>query len=99
MLHGESTKNSPEFDEHHIVQRLVQRGVEMLSGDDDIWVALDSSDLRKPHATKMPDLMTVRDIDGGAVPGYRLITPGTRQERPWSAVSSPVQQQSSDVRE
>jgi hypothetical protein len=74
MLHGETTKNSPALDEKHVIQRLVQRGVEMLAGDDDIWVAMDTSDLRKPHATKMPDLMTVRDLDGGAVPGYRLIT-------------------------
>jgi hypothetical protein len=74
MLHGDTTKNSPDLDEEHVVKRLVQRGVEMLSGDDDIWVAMDTSDLRKPHATKMPDLMTVRDLDGGAVPGYRLIT-------------------------
>lgn len=74
MLHGTSTKNSPDLDEQHVVERLVQRGVEMLSADDDIWVAMDTSDLRKPHATKMPDLMTVRDLDGGAVPGYRLMT-------------------------
>jgi hypothetical protein len=74
MLHGESTVNSPDLDEQHIVRRLVQRGAELLSGDDDIWVAMDTSDLRKPHATKMPDLMTVRDLNGGTVPGYRLIT-------------------------
>jgi hypothetical protein len=74
MLHGESTKNSPDLDEQHVVSRLVQRGVEMLSADDDIWVAMDTSDLRKPHATKMPDLMTVRNLDGSAVPGYRIIT-------------------------
>ena len=74
MVHGKTTKNSPDFNEEHIVQRLVQRGVEMLSDDDDVWVALDTSDLRKPYATKMPDLMDVRELDGSLVPGYRVIT-------------------------
>jgi hypothetical protein len=74
MVDGRSTKNSPDLDEHHIVQRLVVRGVEMLSGDDEIWVAMDTSDLRKPYATKMPDLMGVLDLNKNVVPGYRLIT-------------------------
>jgi hypothetical protein len=74
MVDGRSTKNSPDLDEHHIVQRLVQRGVEMLSGDDEVWVAMDTSDLRKPYATKMPDLMGVLDLNKNVVPGYRLMT-------------------------
>ncbi len=74
MVDGRSTKNSPDLDEQHIVQRLVLRGVEMLSGDDEIWVAMDTSDLRKPYATKMPDLMGVLDLNKNVVPGYRLMT-------------------------
>lgn len=74
MVDGRSTKNSPDLDEQHIVQRLVARGVEMLSGDDEIWVAMDTSDLRKPYATKMPDLMGVLDLNKNVVPGYRLMT-------------------------
>jgi hypothetical protein len=74
MVDGRSTKNSPDLDEHHIIQRLVERGVEMLSGDDEIWVAMDTSDLRKPYATKMPDLMGVLDLNKNVVPGYRLMT-------------------------
>lgn len=74
MVDGRSTKNSPDLDERHIVQRLVVRGVEMLSGDDEIWVAMDTSDLRKPYATKMPDLMGVLDLNKHVVPGYRLMT-------------------------
>lgn len=74
MVDGRSTKRSPDLDEHHIVQRLVVRGVEMLSGDDEIWVAMDTSDLRKPYATKMPDLMGVLDLNKNVVPGYRLMT-------------------------
>ncbi len=74
MVRGHTTKNSPDLDEQRLVQRLVLRGIEMLSADDDIWVAMDSSDLRKPYATKMPDLMDVRALDGALVPGYRVIT-------------------------
>jgi len=74
MVHGNTTKNSPNLDESHLIQRLVQRGVEMLAGDDEIWVPMDTSDLRKPYATKMPDLMDVRELDGTLVPGYRVIT-------------------------
>ena len=47
MVEGHFTKRSPDLDEQHIVQRLVRRGVEMLSADDEIWVAFDTSDLRK----------------------------------------------------
>jgi hypothetical protein len=74
MVNGRSTKNSPDLDEAHIVQRLIQRGVEMLGGDDEVWVAMDMSDLRKPYATKMPDLMQVFDLNKNLVPGYRVIT-------------------------
>jgi len=74
MVSHRTTHNSPDLDERHIVQRLVQRGVELLSHDDDIWVALDSSDLRKPSAYKMPDLMEVRALDKRFVPGYRVVT-------------------------
>ena len=74
MVRGHTIKNSPDLDEQHLVQRRVLRGVEMLSADDDIWVAMDTSDLRKPYATNMPDLMDVRALDGSLVPGYRVIT-------------------------
>ena len=75
MVEGHFTKRSPDLDEQHIVQRLVRRGVEMLSADDEIWVPFDTSDLRKPYATKMPDLMQVFDLKKQhLIPGYRVIT-------------------------
>jgi hypothetical protein len=75
LVEGHFTKRSPDLDEQHIVQRLVRRGVEMLSADDEIWVAFDTSDLRKPYATKMPDLMQVFDLKKQhLIPGYRVIT-------------------------
>ena len=75
LVEGHFTKRSPDLDEQHIVQRLVRRGGEMLSADDEIWVAFDTSDLRKPYATKMPDLMQVFDLKKEhLIPGYRVIT-------------------------
>lgn len=57
--------------------------MEQLSGAEEVWVALDTSDLRKPHAEHMEALMEVRDLEGRLVPGYRVlnalgITPGAR---------------------
>ena len=79
---GASTKRS-EIDAEHLVDALCQRGVERLatSEADELWVITDPSDLRKPYASEMPDLMQVRDLDGKLVPGYRTLnvlglTPG-----------------------
>jgi hypothetical protein len=81
---GESTKRS-EIDAEHLVDALCQRGVEQLAGSetDELWLIADPSDLRKPYASEMPDLMQVRDLDGKLVPGYRTlnvlgVTPGRR---------------------
>lgn len=57
--------------------------VEQLADAAEVWVALDTSDLRKPHAEEMEALMAVRDLEGRLVPGYRVlnalaITPGAR---------------------
>jgi hypothetical protein len=81
---GESTKRS-QVDAEHLVAALCQRGVAQLgeSEADELWVIADQSDLRKPYASEMPDLMQVRDLDGTFVPGYRTlnvlgVTPGRR---------------------
>ena len=81
---GESTKRS-EVDAEHLVAVLCQRGVEQLAKSEtgEVWLIADSSDLRKPYAQEMPDLMEVRDLDGKLVPGYRTLnvlglTPGRR---------------------
>jgi hypothetical protein len=81
---GESTKRS-DIDAEHLVDVLCQRGVEQLAASetDELWLIADPSDLRKPYASEMPDLMQVRDLDGKLVPGYRTlnvlgVTPGRR---------------------
>ena len=71
---GASTKRS-EIDAEHLVDALCQRGVEQLAASetDELWLITDPSDLRKPYASEMPDLMQVRDLDGKLVPGYRTL--------------------------
>jgi hypothetical protein len=84
LAKGESTKRS-DLDATHLVNALRERGVEHLakSEAEELWLIADPSDLRKPYAQEMPDLMEVRDLDGKLVPGYRTLnvlglTPGRR---------------------
>ncbi len=73
MLRGETLQRSP-FDADDLSARLQAHGVEQLTGEADIWVVLDGSDLRKPHAQQMQALQRVRRLDGtGMVPGYHTL--------------------------
>ncbi len=73
MLQGETTKRS-SLDPDELIQRLQARGVAQLASEAAIWVALDGSDLRKPHAQQMEHLQPVKRLDGsGLVPGYRTL--------------------------
>jgi hypothetical protein len=81
---GESTKRS-QMDAEHLTAALCERGVAQLaeSETDELWLIADPSELRKPYASEMPDLMQVKDLDGKLVPGYRTlnvlgVTPGRR---------------------
>lgn len=84
MATGESTKRS-QINAEALTAALRKRGIEHLAGadTDEIWLIADGSDLRKPYAREMPELMQVRDLDGKLVPGYRTmnvlgITPSRR---------------------
>lgn len=71
---GESTQRS-QVDAPHLTERLRARGVAQLAASDsqELWLIADCSDLRKVYAQEMPALMTVRDLDGDLVPGYRTL--------------------------
>ncbi len=70
MLCGETTKRS-ELGPDKLVAKLQAHGVERLRGEAHVWVVVDGSDLRKPHAQEMEHLQRVRRLDGaGTVPGY-----------------------------
>jgi hypothetical protein len=74
MLHGETTKRST-LDPDTLVERLQARGVEQLRDEEAVWVILDGSDLRKPHARCMQALQRVKRLHGeGTVPGYCTLT-------------------------
>jgi hypothetical protein len=73
MAKGESTKRS-SLGAKDLVERLRTKGVEQLSDEEEIWAVVDPSELRKPYAREMPDLMRVRKLEGeGTVPGYRTL--------------------------
>jgi hypothetical protein len=70
MLRGTTTKRSP-LDAQAIVTALQAGGVAHLQGEPSIWVIIDGSDLRKPHAAEMAYLQRVKRLQGeGTVPGY-----------------------------
>jgi len=82
MVHAETTKRST-LDADRLIARLQARGVEQLRAEAAIWVLVDGSDLRKPHAQAMEGLQRVRRLHGeGTVPGYRTINAiGVGRER------------------
>jgi hypothetical protein len=81
---GESTRRS-QLDAASLTAVLRDHGIRRLSetAGDELWLIIDGSDLRKPYAREMPDLMQVRDLDGKLVPGYRTLNVlgVTRQRR------------------
>jgi len=73
MLRGETTARS-ELDPDRLAAKLQAHGAERLRGEAEVWVVLDGSDLRKPHAGAMEHLQRVpRLAGGGTVPGYRTL--------------------------
>lgn len=73
MLYGETTTRSP-LDPEAVTAKLRAHGVARLRGEAAVWVVLDESDLRKPHATAMEGLQHVKRLAGrGTVPGYRTL--------------------------
>lgn len=73
MLSGETTQRS-DLDPDVIVGALREIGLARLRDTDHLWLVLDGSDLRKPHAQCMAALQRVRSLSGGLVPGYPTLT-------------------------
>ena len=76
MVKGVTTKRSPDLDADHVTAQLRTQAVAHLASvpSDELWLLADGSDLRKPYATALPDLMQVRALDGDVVNGYRTLT-------------------------
>ncbi len=62
---------SSKLDANRLTERLRARAVELLGEEEEVWDIVDLSELRKPYAKGMPDLIRVRKTDsgGGTVPG------------------------------
>ena len=74
MLTGETTQRSNLAPEA-IFAALREIGLARLQDTDHLWLILDGSDLRKPHAQCMEALQAVRPLAGGGlVPGYPTLT-------------------------
>ncbi len=73
MAAGETTKRS-ELDAASLVGRLRARAAAELADEEEVWAVVDMSELGKPHAREMQDLMRVRKLGGeGTVPGDRTL--------------------------
>ncbi|HET8628718.1 MAG TPA: transposase [Thermomicrobiales bacterium] len=73
MVHADTTRRSA-LDADHLIARLQARGVEQLRDEAALWVLVDGSDLRKPHAQAMEGLQRVKRLAGeGLIPGYRTL--------------------------
>jgi len=74
LVKGESAKRS-QLDAAGLTAELRRHGFAQLcaSEADEVWLILDGSDLRKPYARQMPELMLVQDLNGKWVPGYRTL--------------------------
>ncbi|MGH7861216.1 MAG: hypothetical protein ACREOS_03155 [Candidatus Dormibacteraceae bacterium] len=73
LAKGETTQRS-DWDADQLIARLRARGVARLADQADAWAIVDPSELRKPDAPEMADLMEVRALRGeGTVPGYRTL--------------------------
>ena len=70
LARGESTKRS-QVSATSLTRVMRERGIMHLTEPEgeELWLIADGSELRKPHAREMPDLMKVRDLDGSFVRG------------------------------
>lgn len=74
MLTGDTTRRG-ELEPDAIFAALREIGLARLQDTDHLWLVLDGSDLRKPHAQCMEALQRVRPLAGGGlVPGYPTLT-------------------------
>lgn len=71
FVHGLTTTRS-HLDAAHLLTALQQRTLSHLQADPpaELWLILDGSDLRKPHARSLEYLQRVPALGGGTVPGY-----------------------------
>ncbi len=73
MARQKTTQRST-LDAESLTGRLRQRSIEQLQDEDEIWVLVDGSDLRKPYAHEMEALQRVKTLDKQRlINGYRTL--------------------------
>ena len=70
MAEGESTQRS-QLDADSVTQVLREQGVVALCDEPELQLVLDGMELRRPGAQAQEYLMSVKDLDGSLVNGYR----------------------------
>lgn len=71
LVHGDNQR--APLSAEALTDRLTQEGAKRLAWEDEVLLILDESDLRKPFASSMEHLDTVRSLDGELVPGFRTL--------------------------
>ncbi len=76
MVTGATTKRSPDLDADHLTAQMRTHALAHLAElpSAELWLIADGSDLRKPYAKTMPQLMKVRALQGGLVNGYQTLS-------------------------
>jgi len=71
LVHGENSRAA--LSAEVITQRLTEEGAKKLAWEQEVLLILDESDLRKPFASCMEQLDTVRSLDGELIPGFHTL--------------------------
>ena len=71
LVHGDNQR--APLSAEALMERLTHEGAKKLAWEDEVLLILDESDLRKPFASNMEHLDTVRSLDGELIPGFRTL--------------------------
>lgn len=76
FVKGTSCTRSPDLDAEHLMTRLREHTLAHLqtAAPAEVWLILDGSEARKPHARHLPYLQKVPALEGGTVRGYPTLT-------------------------
>lgn len=72
LLHGGNKR--AEVSAEMLSRVLSETGAKQLKGEHEVLLIIDESDLRKPFASELEHLDTVRDLEGNPVPGFHTLT-------------------------
>ena len=72
LVHGGNER--AEVSAEALGEVLTSEGAKRLKGEHEVLLIIDESDLRKPFASDLEHLDTVRDLEGNAVSGFHTLT-------------------------